>query len=187
MAYGNAKSVFLSGWIRASNQKCRIASSMRVLSGPLHVAAASLVEEVAGEKDATVDVKAFDWDKCWYPVAVQADVDLEDPTLVKLLDREFVLWKGQNEEWECWEEACPCGMSQGETCECVEKSYNNLHNKSRFIPKTPGNRSFSKIEERAADSYEKSKPRAAKFPVMVIFLDTPITPTHTLQLAPHID
>ncbi|GMH41318.1 hypothetical protein BSKO_09228 [Bryopsis sp. KO-2023] len=52
------------------------------------------------------DVEPLDWNKVWYPVAIESDLNPIAPKPIQLLGRDFVLWN-ENGEWRCFEDVCP--------------------------------------------------------------------------------
>ena len=48
----------------------------------------------------------FSWYQQWYPVAVKDHLIEDEPTLIHLLNKNIVVWKGK-EEWHAFDEACP--------------------------------------------------------------------------------
>ena len=48
----------------------------------------------------------FSWYQQWYPVAVKDHLIENEPTLIHLLNKNIVLWKGKD-EWHAFDEACP--------------------------------------------------------------------------------
>lgn len=49
----------------------------------------------------------FEWTKWWYAAHLLEDLEPNRPTPVKLLGRDFVLWRDVNKEWKCFVDACP--------------------------------------------------------------------------------
>ena len=59
---------------------------------------------------------SFQWTKQWYPVAVIEYLEPSRPHAIQLLGRSLVLWRDHQEQWHCFEDACPhrlVPLSQG--------------------------------------------------------------------------
>ena len=48
----------------------------------------------------------FSWYQQWYPVGVKDHLIEDEPTLIHLLNKKIVIWRGK-EEWHAFDEACP--------------------------------------------------------------------------------
>ena len=60
--------------------------------------------------------KLFQWTKQWYPVAVTEYLEPSQPHGIELLGKKLVLWRDSQEQWHCFEDACPhrlVPLSQG--------------------------------------------------------------------------
>jgi phenylpropionate dioxygenase-like ring-hydroxylating dioxygenase large terminal subunit len=49
----------------------------------------------------------FQWHQQWYPVAVVEFLDPGKPHAFQLLGKNVVLWQDGNQQWQCFEDACP--------------------------------------------------------------------------------
>lgn len=48
-----------------------------------------------------------DWERQWYPVGVEGDLDPKLPHAMRLLGKELVLWRDRSGSWRCFQDACP--------------------------------------------------------------------------------
>lgn len=49
----------------------------------------------------------FQWTKQWYPVAVADHLDVSHPHALQLLGKDLVLWRDEQKQWRCFDDACP--------------------------------------------------------------------------------
>lgn len=49
----------------------------------------------------------FLWEKQWYPLAYEGDLDPTRPHPVQLLGKDLVLWRDGEGAWHCFEDLCP--------------------------------------------------------------------------------
>lgn len=49
----------------------------------------------------------YSWTKQWYPVALAKDLETYRPNAIKLLGKNLVVWMGKDEQWHCFDDACP--------------------------------------------------------------------------------
>ena len=51
---------------------------------------------------------AFDWGRQWYPVAMEADLELERPNALQLLGKNIAVWKDASSgDWHAVDDKCP--------------------------------------------------------------------------------
>jgi phenylpropionate dioxygenase-like ring-hydroxylating dioxygenase large terminal subunit len=53
------------------------------------------------------DQVTFQWHQQWYPVAVVEFLDPSKPHALQLLGKNVVLWRDGQQQWQCFEDACP--------------------------------------------------------------------------------
>ncbi|GAQ89914.1 hypothetical protein KFL_005770010 [Klebsormidium nitens] len=53
------------------------------------------------------DDRVLSWKKIWFPVAILADLDVQKPTSVTLLNIEMVIWREQGGAWAAFMDRCP--------------------------------------------------------------------------------
>lgn len=58
------------------------------------------------EGKMSIDNKAFNWEKQWYPIAVDEFTDKTRPQKLWLLGNEIVLWHDRT-TWRVFEDSCP--------------------------------------------------------------------------------
>lgn len=122
------------------------------------VAGPEQLEDASAQDSAPVE-EPFDWDKCWYPVAVLNDIEVGAPAPVKLLDRVFVLLHGQDGRWKCWEEGSG-------TCTCSDEGLGSSSGCSR----PPTGRSFCATCAGVERECSGPSTNSGQFPVMVMLL-----------------
>ena len=52
-------------------------------------------------------LETFQWHQQWYPVAVIEFLDPSKPHAFQLLGKNVVLWRDGQQQWQCFEDACP--------------------------------------------------------------------------------
>jgi phenylpropionate dioxygenase-like ring-hydroxylating dioxygenase large terminal subunit len=54
-----------------------------------------------------IEKSLFQWKKQWYPIAVKEYLDSQHPHQIELLGKKMVLWCDRQQQWHCFEDACP--------------------------------------------------------------------------------
>ena len=88
----------------------RVVSTLRALAPP-----PSQTSDAA-DTTTTTPAPPFSWRKHFYPVAVIADLPVDEPTKVTLLGDDLVIWLSTNATWAAAADACPhrlAPLSQG--------------------------------------------------------------------------
>ncbi|KAL3155540.1 hypothetical protein ABBQ38_011092 [Trebouxia sp. C0009 RCD-2024] len=65
--------------------------------------AQKVLDEPAGEQASG----RYVWTTQWYPVRVAEDLHTDRPNAVKLLGKDLVIWRDAQNQWRCFEDACP--------------------------------------------------------------------------------
>ena len=72
---------------------------------PIPADSAKPIAQPDARSDSSADL--FQWTQQWYPVAVIDDLDPKRPHAIQLLGKSLVIWRDRNQEWQCFEDACP--------------------------------------------------------------------------------
>lgn len=59
------------------------------------------------ETTSTDSNQKFSWTKQWYPVSIVEDLETYKPNAIKLLGKNLVLWRDNDEQWRCFDDVCP--------------------------------------------------------------------------------
>ncbi|MEB3232159.1 MAG: Rieske 2Fe-2S domain-containing protein [Leptolyngbyaceae bacterium] len=51
--------------------------------------------------------ESFQWMQQWYPVAVIDTLDAKRPHRIEVLGKSLVIWRDQQQQWHCFDDACP--------------------------------------------------------------------------------
>lgn len=62
------------------------------------------------DTESRKEPQVVDWERQWYPVAVEEELDPKLPHAMRLLGKELVLWRERSGSWRCFQDACPHRM-----------------------------------------------------------------------------
>ena len=161
-----SSTAFRSPFLRSLRDKVSVTKlSSTVIAPPITTTTAS--PATPAEKPAQ-SLQQFDWEKQWYPLAVEVHTDKNKSQALHLLGNDVVLWFDQT-QWRVFEDACPhrgVPLSEGR----VEKNGELLcayhawsfdgEGKCTSIPQT-------KTEGKEAALKAKSKSCVKSYPTMV--------------------
>lgn len=68
-------------------------------------AATDHVQELAGQAQGSKE--SFAWEKHWYPLMLEADLDSSAPSAHTLLNINMVIWRDGQGKWGASEDKCP--------------------------------------------------------------------------------
>eukprot|EP00210_Caulerpa_lentillifera_P001789 g1719.t1 len=77
---------------------------------PLNAIASPSEEKSATSEDDVVTEK-FDWFKHWWPVQAVVNLETDRPNKIKLLGKDFIVWKGHSGNWIVMDDECPHRMA----------------------------------------------------------------------------
>lgn len=83
---------------------------MPVKTIPENNSAASFVESQSSRtksQSKSAQEETFQWTQQWYPVAAIEILDPFRPHPVQLLGKSLVIWRDAQQQWHCFEDACP--------------------------------------------------------------------------------